>query len=150
VLISKYASTNWQQQIPLVANPGWQWINADHVNEVYAGAILLLETSEEQPDAEYVYRVLVGMGERGMLAQFAAVLVGRPKAWEINKPRTPEQKTAYMRTQRAAIQRALDEYAPGMLAVYNLDFGHTDPQWVVPLGATLRIDGMQHRIFAHY
>jgi muramoyltetrapeptide carboxypeptidase LdcA involved in peptidoglycan recycling len=40
--------------------------------EAYAGCVLLLETSEEMPGAEYVHRVLVGMGERGMLEQFAA------------------------------------------------------------------------------
>src|SRR5450759_100469 len=31
--------------------------------KAYAGCVLLLETSEEMPGAEYVYRVLLGMGE---------------------------------------------------------------------------------------
>ena len=47
----------------------------------YAGCVLLLETSEQMPGAEYVYRMLMGIGERGMLEQFAAVVVATPKAW---------------------------------------------------------------------
>lgn len=31
--------------------------------KAYAGCVLLLDTSEEMPGAEYVYRVLLGMGE---------------------------------------------------------------------------------------
>jgi muramoyltetrapeptide carboxypeptidase LdcA involved in peptidoglycan recycling len=49
--------------------------------ETYQGAVLFLETSEELPPASYVYRVLMGMGERGLLRRFAALLWGRPKAW---------------------------------------------------------------------
>jgi muramoyltetrapeptide carboxypeptidase LdcA involved in peptidoglycan recycling len=114
------------------------------------GAILLLETSEELPDSLYVYRVLMGMGERGLLQRFAAVLVGRAKAWSINHRQAPEQKAAYVREQRVAIQRALDEYVPGVPVVYNLDFGHTDPQWIVPMGGYVRIEGTSRRIFARY
>lgn len=156
-------------------NAGWEWVNANRTvegitwggcleildyqlragrylprDEDCDGAILLLETSEELPDATYVYRVLMGMGERGLLQHFAAVLVGRPKAWAIDHRQTREQKAAYVRDQREAIQRALDEYAPSVMVVYNLDFGHTDPQWIVPLGGYVRIDGASRRIFARY
>ncbi|MGZ3667300.1 MAG: S66 family peptidase [Ktedonobacterales bacterium] len=156
-------------------NPGWDWVNADRTiegvtwggcleildyqlragrylprDEDCDGAILLLKTSEELPDSMYVYRVLMGMGERGLLQRFAAVLVGRAKAWAIDRRQTPGQKAAYVREQRAAIQRALDEYSPGVPVVYNLDFGHSDPQWSVPLGGYVRIEGASRRIFARY
>ncbi|MGZ6390993.1 MAG: S66 family peptidase [Ktedonobacterales bacterium] len=156
-------------------NPGWDWVNADRTiegvtwggcleildyqlragrylprDEDCDGAILLLKTSEELPDSMYVYRVLMGMGERGLLQRFAAVLVGRAKAWAIDRRQTPGQKAAYVREQRAAIQRALDEYFPGVPVVYNLDFGHSDPQWSVPLGGYVRIEGASRRIFARY
>ena len=39
----------------------------------YDGAVLYAETSEELPPASYVYRVLTGMGERGLLQRFAAM-----------------------------------------------------------------------------
>ena len=38
----------------------------------YAGCVLLLETSEEMPPAEEVFRILRNFGERGLLAQFPA------------------------------------------------------------------------------
>ena len=156
-------------------NPGWEWVNAGQMVEGITwggcleildyqlragqylpraedcdGAILLLETSEEMPDATYVYRVLVGMGERGLLQRFAAVLVGRAKAWAIDRRLAPEQKVAYVREQREAIQRALDEYHAGVPVIYNLDFGHTNPQWIVPMGGYVRIEGESRRIFARY
>ncbi len=51
-------------------------------SEAYAGHVFLMETSEELPAATEVYRILRSMGERGLLARFPAVLVGRPKAWD--------------------------------------------------------------------
>src|SRR5579872_6285567 len=87
-------------------NSSWDWINNNQIIEgiTWGGAleiidfqlragkylpsdeelkdkVLFLETSEEIPDATYVYRVLMGMGERGLLKQFKALLVGRAKAW---------------------------------------------------------------------
>ncbi|MFC6730704.1 S66 peptidase family protein, partial [Natronoarchaeum mannanilyticum] len=44
------------------------------------GGVLLLETSEELPEPWYVRQALLGMGERGLLERFDAVLVGRIKA----------------------------------------------------------------------
>ncbi|GAC1452318.1 MAG: LD-carboxypeptidase [Ktedonobacterales bacterium] len=156
-------------------NAGWDWVNPGaavegitwggcleildlHLranryllpNEAYAGTILLLETSEELPDETSVYRVLMGMGERGLLRQFAAVLVGRPKAWSFERPLTLEQKLAYTHAQREAMQRAFDEYHPGVPVIYNMDFGHTDPQWIVPVGGVIRIDGVHRQIWARY
>ena len=112
--------------------------------------ILFFETSEEIPAADYVYRVLVGMGERGMLKQFKAVLVGRPKAWEFGKEMTPEQKDKYKQEQQSAIVNAFNEYNPNALMVFNMDFGHTDPQFIVPNGGTIEVDGINHKIFVNY
>ncbi len=47
----------------------------------YEGSILFFETSEEMPPADYVYRVLMCMGERELLQRFAGIVWGRPKAW---------------------------------------------------------------------
>ena len=46
----------------------------------YAGCVLLLATSEELPTATAVYRMLRNVGERGLLGQFPAVVVGLAKA----------------------------------------------------------------------
>ena len=42
--------------------------------------MLLLETSEEMPSDQKVFRMLRNFGERGLLEQFPAVLVGTAKS----------------------------------------------------------------------
>jgi muramoyltetrapeptide carboxypeptidase LdcA involved in peptidoglycan recycling len=94
--------------------------------------------------------MLRNMGERGLLAQFPAVVVGRPKASSRESPRTPEQRNAYRSEQREAVLQALEAYNPGALAVFGIDFGHTDPQWIIPYGGTMRIDGPGRTIHVRY
>ena len=114
------------------------------------GGVLFLETSEELPAAAEVYRILRAMGERGLLALFPAVLFGRAKAWSLEHHTTPEQKAAYASDQHDAVLRALGEYAPDTMAVLDIDFGHTDPQLVLPYGGMIRVDGMTKRIAVRY
>lgn len=112
----------------------------------YDGAVLFLETSEEMPSAAYVYDVLMGMGERGLLERFAAVLVGRPKASSTESRRDAQTKREYAHAQRDAIVRAVAEYNPAAVIVFNLDIGHTDPQEVIPHGGDVRVDASARRI----
>jgi muramoyltetrapeptide carboxypeptidase LdcA involved in peptidoglycan recycling len=93
-------------------------------SRAYAGCVLLLETSEEMPGAEYVYRMLMGMGERGMPEQFAAVVVATPKAWDPQVGQSLSRRAQLAAGQRASILGALDEYSPGVPTVFRLDFGH--------------------------
>jgi muramoyltetrapeptide carboxypeptidase LdcA involved in peptidoglycan recycling len=116
----------------------------------YSGAVLLVETSEELPAAIEVYRIMRSMGERGLLEQFAAVLVGRAKAWDFTRRHTLEQRQVYAAEQREAVLRALAEYAPSALVVLNVDIGHTDPQLIVPYGGTVRVDARERRITVRY
>jgi muramoyltetrapeptide carboxypeptidase LdcA involved in peptidoglycan recycling len=116
----------------------------------YAGTVLFFETSEELPSATYVYRVLMGLGERGMLEQFAAVLVGRPKAWSFEAPNGPQDKQRFADDQEAAVLRALREYNPSVPVVLGLDIGHTDPQQVMPNGGTVTVDAARRRVVVHY
>jgi muramoyltetrapeptide carboxypeptidase LdcA involved in peptidoglycan recycling len=118
--------------------------------EAYAGHVLFVETSEELPSAVEVYRILRSMGERGLLAQFPAVLVGRPKAWDFERRNTEEQKRAYADAQREAVVRAVAEYAPEAILVFDLDIGHTDPQMVMPYGGDVRVDAVRRRISVRY
>ena len=116
----------------------------------YTGTVLLLETSEEMPAAVEVYRILRAMGERGLLEQFPAVLVGRAKAWDFARRTTIEERHAYAAQQREAVLRALAQYAPDALVVLNVDIGHTDPQLIVPYGGTIRIDPRARSITVRY
>jgi muramoyltetrapeptide carboxypeptidase LdcA involved in peptidoglycan recycling len=154
---------------------GWTWHNAEQVVEGrswggnieimswllqvgrdirpagdYAGHVLFVETSEDMPSADDVYYTLRSMGERGLLAQFPAVLVARPKAWEHSRPNSPAQKRDYADRQRAAVLRAFGEYAPTAMIVFDVDFGHTDPQLIIPYGGDIRVNGRTQTISVHY
>jgi muramoyltetrapeptide carboxypeptidase LdcA involved in peptidoglycan recycling len=164
-----------QEQPAMYTNTGWKWLNAGSVvegvtwggcleiidwhlrvnkfllqEEAYRGKILYLETSEELPSATYVYRMLMCMGERGLLQQFAAVLVARPKAWSLECRNSLEEKARFIAEQEEAITAALTEYHPGVLVVFNMDFGHTDPQCVMPNGGWIKVDGVQRRMWVEY
>ncbi|MFJ1810917.1 MULTISPECIES: S66 peptidase family protein [unclassified Streptomyces] len=155
---------------------GWSWVNADRVVEgrswggnleilswllmadreiardpaTYDGGVLILETSEELPSASDVFRILRNMGERGLLRRFPALLMARAKSWSFERPNSPEEAARYAGEQRTAVERALRAYAPDTLAVFDVDFGHTDPQLVIPYGGTVRVDGPARRITVTY
>lgn len=125
---------------------------ADRVAPVadLAGSVFVLETSEELPSATEVFRMLRNLGERGLLGTFPAVLVGRAKAWEFDRPLAPAEKVAYAQEQRTAVTRALAAYNPDAVVVFDLDIGHTDPQLILPYGGDVRVDGVQRRISVRY
>ncbi|WP_172387540.1 S66 peptidase family protein [Streptomyces sp. MNP-20] len=116
----------------------------------YDGHVLFLETSVELPSADAVFRILRALGERGLLARFGALLMGRAKSWSFDRPNPPEERIRYAREQREAVLRALDAYAPDTMAVFDVDLGHTDPQYVIPYGGVVRVDGSQRRITVTY
>ncbi|MER5621645.1 S66 peptidase family protein [Streptosporangium sp. NPDC002544] len=160
---------------PTRPSPGWSWHRPDRVVtaptwggnleilhwnlaanrwirpvEDYAGCVLLLETSEEMPSAQEVFRMLRNAGERGLLAQFPAILIGTAKASGLLRRTAPEARDTYRAEQREAILRALDSYNPEAMVVFGVDFGHTDPQWILPYGGQVTVDGPARRIIAHY
>jgi muramoyltetrapeptide carboxypeptidase LdcA involved in peptidoglycan recycling len=157
-----FAGEGWRWQGPATAVEGPIWggnlevlgwmLQADRVgpSSAYEGSVFIMETSQELPAPVEVYRILRNMGERGLLAGFPAVLVGRAKAWEFDKPLSAEQKREYTAAQRAAVTRALAEYAPDTVIVFDLDIGHTDPQLIVPIGGTARVDAIEQRILVRY
>ncbi|QNS02986.1 S66 family peptidase [Streptomyces xanthii] len=116
----------------------------------YEGGVLFLETSEELPRAEEVHRILRNMGERGLLARFPALLMGRAKAWSFDRPNDLQARRLYADEQREAVLRALATYAPHTMAVFDVDLGHTDPQLVIPYGGLVRVDGPARRITVTY
>lgn len=164
-----------EQQAPTRPSPGWAWHQPDQVVTAptwggnleilhwnlaadrwirpvgdYAGCILLLETSEEMPSGQEVFRMLRNMGERGLLAQFPAIIVGTAKASSLERVRTTDERSAYRTGQRDAVLRAVSYYNPDAMVVFGVDIGHTDPQWVVPYGGSMTIDGPARRITAIY
>jgi muramoyltetrapeptide carboxypeptidase LdcA involved in peptidoglycan recycling len=116
----------------------------------YAGSVLLLETSEEMPPAQEVFRMLRNFGERGLLRQFPAALIGTAKATVFSDPRPVPDRQRYRDSQREAILRAFADYHPEAMIVFGVDFGHTDPQWILPYGGRLTVDGPARRLTAHF
>ncbi|MFJ3086214.1 S66 peptidase family protein [Streptomyces sp. NPDC086838] len=165
----------FEQEPDLLPADGWTWHNPGRVvegaswggnleilawmlmadreilpPEAYDGRVLFLETSEELPSADEVYRILRNMGERGLLRRFPALLMARAKNWSFDKPLDAEAGAVYRRQQREAVLRALAEYAPDAMAVFDVDCGHTDPQVVIPFGGRIRVDGTARRITVTY
>ncbi|MEV0943761.1 S66 peptidase family protein [Micromonospora wenchangensis] len=115
-----------------------------------AGSVLVVETSNELPDAQEVFRIVRNMGERGLLAAFPAVVVGRPKAWDFERPLPVAERLAWGAAQRGAVVRALTAYRPDAVVVFDVDLGHTDPQLIVPYGGEIRVDAIERRILVRY
>jgi muramoyltetrapeptide carboxypeptidase LdcA involved in peptidoglycan recycling len=114
------------------------------------GTILFIETAEDIPETWILEYLLAGFGERGWFDKFQAVLVGRPKAWEFDKQNTTEQKAAYRQTQRDTVLAVVREYSATIPVVQNADFGHTDPQIILPMGGKVRIDSERQKLFLTY
>lgn len=108
--------------------------------------VLYVETSEEMPTEGFVYRFFAALGELGILGVLGAILIGYPKAQYINK-KPGEGRKAYIQNQQQAIKAALKDYACDIPTIFNLNFGHTDPQVIIPNGAIATIDTV-HRTIA--
>jgi muramoyltetrapeptide carboxypeptidase LdcA involved in peptidoglycan recycling len=100
--------------------------------EFFDGKLLFLETSEEAPTPKTVGRSLRNYGVSGILDRISGLLVGRPRGYT-------DEARAELDTRIREV--AVDEFGRTDLPVVtHLDFGHTDPQWVLPIGVRARID----------
>jgi muramoyltetrapeptide carboxypeptidase LdcA involved in peptidoglycan recycling len=102
-------------------------------------AILFIETSEEMPPEGFAYRFIAALGELGLLTRFKALLMGIPKAQFFGK-QPPEGSEAFIINQQNAVKNALKDYGSNIPVVFNMNFGHTDPQMVIPNGGEAAID----------
>ena len=112
--------------------------------------ILVIETAEDIPEQWIIEYLLTGFGERGWLNKLQGILVGRPKAWEFDKQNSTEQKELYRQAQQETVLRVVREYNKDIPIIQNLDFGHTDPQIILPLGNKARIDSVSKKVFLTY
>ena len=102
------------------------------VGEEWDGRLLFLEPSEERPTPIQVERIVRSLGVMGVLDRAVGVLLGRARDQSIDGKRAFE----------AAVRGVVaDEFGrPDLPIVANLDFGHTDPQWVLPIGIRAELD----------
>lgn len=129
---------------------GLAFANRLPATEALEGAILLLETSEERPPAGWVARWLRGLGERGILGAVAAVVVARPPVRDFEFHPTPAEAAALRAAQRDAVVEVVGRYNPEAVICVGPPFGHTRPQWILPYGGTMVVDGATRTIVAEY
>lgn len=117
---------------------------------VLDGGVLLLESSEELIPAREFGWIVRSLGERGVLAAVDAVVVARPPTSSFEVHPTPDQRAARRAEQRDTAIATLQRYNPDAVVVVGVPFGHTRPQWILPYGGHLTVDGAAQRIWADY
>lgn len=104
------------------------WPNDDFWN----GKILFLETSENKPSPDQVKRILRNYGMQEIFDKISALFIGRARDYsekekeELNRNILTVVNTEFKNTK--------------LPIVTNMDFGHTDPQWILPLGIKAEFD----------
>ena len=101
--------------------------------DLWRGAILFLETSEEAPPDFYFQRWLRNYGTQGILQVLNGVILGRPGG---NLPDEELEKYDAVLLSVVRDELGLKE----MPILSQLDFGHTDPMFVIPYGIKAEID----------
>jgi muramoyltetrapeptide carboxypeptidase LdcA involved in peptidoglycan recycling len=97
---------------------------------VWGNAILFLETSEDEPSPTAVVYMFRALGATGALREARGILYGRPYGDE-----------AKFDAYDAALLKVLAELGLNELPlVTRMDFGHTDPKFIVPIGVEAEID----------
>ena len=117
---------------------------------VLEGGVLLIETSEELPSAGEVRRLLRILGERGVLGAVDAVLAARPPASSFEAPRGAEERARLRAEQGDVVLEEVGRYNPDAVVCVGVPFGHTRPQWVLPHGGVMTVDGVERRVWAEF
>ena len=140
----------------LIPNQGWNWLQGDlkvqgelfggniEVLEFLKGTkfwpkddfwnnkILFLETSEEKPTPEQIKWMLRNYGMQGIFNKICALIIGRPMRY------TKEEKEELKDNVLKVVKTEFNNNK--LPIIMNMDFGHTDPQWILPLGIKAQID----------
>ncbi|MBA2650296.1 MAG: LD-carboxypeptidase [Legionella sp.] len=116
-----------------------QFLNATPIwpsLDIWNGSILFLETSEEGVAPLFLKRFLRNLAAQGILAKIAGILFSKPGGSDILAP----QFKAYGNV----ILEVFDEYQlPQITVVVNMDFGHSDPTWVMPYSCLAEINPVE-------
>ena len=103
------------------------------------GAVLFLETSEEAAPPSLLTRFVRCLAAMDILEGLNGILLGRPGGG-VDPNTFHEYDDALCKTVR-------EEYGLNdMPIVTNMDFGHTDPMFVIPIGMKVRIDSAKQEI----
>lgn len=105
--------------------------------EFWDEAILFFETSEVKPSPDLVRFWLRNYGAQGILSKIRGLLFGRPVSYSDQEKRKLEE---------SIISVVQNEFKRDDIPIIlNMDFGHTDPQSIMPLGVLAEIDSDSKR-----
>lgn len=119
-------------------------------NDQLRGSVLLIETSERLTPASAVAEYLRAFGERGLLQAVAGVLVARPPASTFDVRPDATGRVQWRAAQRDAVTQAVTRYNPDAVVCVGVPFGHTRPQWILPYGGAITLDGAARTVTASY
>jgi muramoyltetrapeptide carboxypeptidase LdcA involved in peptidoglycan recycling len=117
---------------------------------VLDGGVLLLEASEDLTPPSEVGYILRSLGERGLLSAVDAVVVARPPTSTHELRPSAADRAARRAAQRDVALEVVQRYHPEAVLVVGVPFGHTRPQWILPCGGTMTVDGVEQRVWADY
>jgi muramoyltetrapeptide carboxypeptidase LdcA involved in peptidoglycan recycling len=117
---------------------------------VLEGGVLLLEASENIIPAEEFGYIVRSLGERGLLEAVDAVLVARPPASDFVRQPSASERAAHRAEQRDTAIRIVGQYNPEAVVCVGVPFGHTRPQWILPYGGEVTLDGVSQEIWADF
>jgi muramoyltetrapeptide carboxypeptidase LdcA involved in peptidoglycan recycling len=151
----------WFGPARVVTGPTWggclevlQWIlTAGRFPQdpaVLQGGVMLLETSEELLPAREVGWVVRSLGERGLLAAVDAVLLARPPVSDFTRRPDPVERARLRAEQRDVVAGLVSRYNPDAVLCVGIPFGHTRPQWILPHGGLVTVDGVDRQVRADY
>jgi muramoyltetrapeptide carboxypeptidase LdcA involved in peptidoglycan recycling len=104
------------------------WAGKDFWNN----KILFFETSEEKPSIDHVRWMLRNYGTQGIFDKISAIIFGRARDYSDDEKMELDEMIKNV---------VSDEFEkPELAIVTNMDFGHTDPQIVLPLGVSAELD----------
>ena len=110
------------------------WLPRDFWN----GKILLLETSEAKPSLHQVDHVLRNYGMQGVFDKIKGLIFARARDYSDDEKIKLEEKL---------VSVVAKEFGrPDLPIIANVDFGHTDPQLVFPLGLKAEIDCVNKKL----
>lgn len=110
------------------------WPKEDFWND----KILFFETSEDKPLPFNVGYMLRNYGMQGILNRVKGIMFGRPKDYSEG-----EKQELYQIVQ----QIVSEEFGESELPIFmNVDFGHTEPKIILPLGAKVCLDASEKSI----
>lgn len=99
----------------------------------FDGAIFFWETSEDRPSPSWVDGVLADYANMGILERLSGMIVGRSRDY------TPEWRAEL---REVILERTAPYHFP---VITDMDFGHTAPQFILPVGVRAAIDTAARR-----